>query len=96
MSDEEDPVKETRTAYRASEYVALDKEDPRTPLRGVPYLVNESGERTAVVISLKEWGELWEDFYDVLVSESRKDEPTIPWQRLKTEFANEESMSGDV
>ena len=29
---------------------------------------------------LKEWGEIWEDFCDVLVSESCKDEPTVAWE----------------
>ena len=55
-------------------------------LKGIQYLVDESGQRTAVVISLEEWGELWEDFYDVLVSESRKDEPAVSWAELKAEF----------
>jgi hypothetical protein len=62
-----------------------------TTLKGVQYLVDDSGKRTAVVISLEEWGEIWEDFYDILVSESRKDEPTINWETLKAELANEES-----
>lgn len=42
-----------------------------TTVKGIQYLVDESGERVAAVINLKEWGELWEDFFDVLVSESR-------------------------
>ncbi len=56
-----------------------------TMLKGVQYLVDSSGKRTAVVISLEEWGELWEDFYDVLVSESREDEPAVDWETLKAE-----------
>jgi hypothetical protein len=62
-----------------------------TTLKGVQYLVDASGKRTAVVISLEEWGEIWEDFYDVLVSESRKGEPTVDWEILKAELANAES-----
>ncbi len=65
-------------------------------LKGVQYLVDDSGKRTAVVISLEEWGELWEDFYDVLVSESRKDEPAVAWETLKAELESEESTSGSV
>lgn len=53
--------------------------------KGIQFLVDESGQRTAVVLSLEEWGELWEDIYDVLVSESRKDEPTVDWEELKAE-----------
>jgi hypothetical protein len=48
--------------------------------------VDESGERVAVVIDLKEWGDLWEDFFDVLVSESRKEEFTVDWETLKVEI----------
>jgi len=65
-------------------------------LKGVQYLVDDSGECVAAVISLKEWGALWEDFYDVLVSESRKNEPTFSWETLKVELASEGSMSGNV
>ena len=57
-------------------------------LKGVQYLVDGSGKHTAVVISLEEWGAIWEDFYDVLVSESRRDEPTIVWETLKAELAS--------
>ena len=39
-----------------------------------------------MLIDLEQWGELWEDFYDVLVSESRKNEPTVPWSELKAEM----------
>lgn len=58
-------------------------------LKGVQYLVDGSGKRTAVVLSLEEWGELWEDFYDVLVSEARKDEPIVSWETLKEEIEND-------
>jgi len=65
-------------------------------LKGVQYLVDGSGKRIAVVISLEEWGEIWEDFYDALVSESRRDEPTVAWETLKAELASEASTSGNV
>jgi hypothetical protein len=64
-------------------------------LKGVQYLVDGSGKRTAVVISLEEWGEAWEDFYDVLVSESRKDEPTVAWETLKAELESRAFSCGE-
>jgi len=67
-----------------------------TTLKGVQYLVDSSGKRTAVVISLEEWGEIWEDIYDVLVSESRKDEPTVAWETLKAELESEAPTSDNV
>ena len=70
--------------------------DSAVALKGVQYLVDSSGKRTAVVISLEEWGEIWEDFCDVLVSESRKDEPTVAWETLKTELESEVSSRGGV
>jgi len=44
-------------------------------MNGISYLVNEQGERTAVVIDLALHGELWEDFYDILTAEAGKNEP---------------------
>ncbi len=43
--------------------------------------------KTAVIFNLEEWGEFWEDFYDILVSESRQGEPTVSWDELKAEAA---------
>ena len=54
-------------------------------MKGVEFVVDDSGKKRAVLIDLEQWGDLWEDFYDVLVSESRKNEPTVPWSELKAE-----------
>jgi hypothetical protein len=58
-------------------------------MKGIQFVIDDSGEKRAVMIDLKEWGELWEDFYDILVSESRKNEPTVPWNELKAEMEQE-------
>ncbi len=42
-------------------------------MKGIQYLVDDTGKKTAVVIDLQQWGELWEDFQDILVSRSRHD-----------------------
>jgi len=55
-------------------------------MKGVEFVVDDSGKKKAVLIDLEQWGDLWEDFYDVLVSESRKNEPTVPWTELKAEM----------
>jgi hypothetical protein len=55
-------------------------------MRGVNYIVDDTGKRKAVMIDLADWGKLWEDFQDVIVSESRKSEPTIAWNTLKAEL----------
>ena len=55
-------------------------------VEGVQFVVDDTGRKTAVIISLEKWGELWEDIYDALVSESRRGEPTVPWEELKAEM----------
>jgi oligoribonuclease NrnB/cAMP/cGMP phosphodiesterase (DHH superfamily) len=44
-------------------------------MRGVQYVTDEKGEKTAVLIDLKKNGELWEDFYDYMISRERENEP---------------------
>jgi hypothetical protein len=55
-------------------------------MKGIQYVSDESGKKTAVLISLEEYEAVWEDVYDILVSESRKNESTIPWKRIRTEI----------
>jgi len=43
-------------------------------MRGVQFLVDDDGEKTAVLIDLKKNAQLWEDFYDVAVAKSRSNE----------------------
>ncbi len=58
-------------------------------MQGVQFLVNEDGEKTAVLLDLREIGDLWEDFYDILVSRSRAQEVTVSWKTLETELDSE-------
>jgi len=55
-------------------------------MKGIDFIVDDKGKKKAVLIDLSEWGELWEDFYDVLVSESRKNEPRVSWEELEKEI----------
>jgi hypothetical protein len=54
-------------------------------IRGIEFIVDDSGKKKVVLIDLEHWGDLWEDFYDVLVSEARKNESTVSWNGLKLE-----------
>jgi hypothetical protein len=44
-------------------------------LEGIQFVTNAEGEQIAVLIDLKRYGELWEDFYDALIARQRADEP---------------------
>ena len=63
---------------------------------GVQFLINEKGEKTAVLLDLEQWGDLWEDFYDILVSRSRAEEETVSWSDLTAELEQEASSDGTV
>ncbi|QJB29323.1 hypothetical protein [Limnospira fusiformis] len=58
-------------------------------MKGIKFVVNEAGEKQAVLIDLAEWGELWEDFYDVLVAHAREQEEEVSWEELKQDIQAE-------
>ena len=57
-------------------------------MTGIRYLTDEDGRKIAVQIDLRQHAELWEEFEDVLVSESRRAEVSIPLDRVKAKLSN--------
>jgi len=55
-------------------------------MTGIQFVTDEKGRKTAVLIDLKKDGQVWEDFYDVLVSQSRRDEKGIPLEEVKADL----------
>jgi hypothetical protein len=49
-------------------------------MKGVHFVTDSDGKATAVQIDLEQWGELWEDIYDRMLIEQRKNEATVPWR----------------
>jgi hypothetical protein len=52
-------------------------------MKGVQFVVDTQGEKTAVVIDLKTHSELWEDFYDAALAKLRRKEPRESLQSVK-------------
>jgi hypothetical protein len=52
-------------------------------MKGIRYVVDNKGRRTAVILDLKIHRELWEDICDVLVAEKRLKEPRIPFAHVE-------------
>jgi hypothetical protein len=52
-------------------------------MTGINFLVNEKGDKRAVLIDLKKYGKLWEDFYDTLKVKKRKNEPRETLESVK-------------
>jgi hypothetical protein len=44
-------------------------------MNGINYVTNENGKRVAVQIDLSKYGDLWEDFYDIVTAKRRAKEP---------------------
>ena len=65
-------------------------------MEGIRYLVNEKQQPVAVQIDLEKYGELWEDFYDVLVAQARRQEESIPLEEVIEELKASGKLSQDV
>ncbi|MGI8654071.1 MAG: hypothetical protein ACR2LC_02500 [Pyrinomonadaceae bacterium] len=48
----------------------------------IKYITNETGEKTAVILSIKEFQELLEDINDLAAVAERRTEPTTPHNEL--------------
>lgn len=52
-------------------------------MKGVQFMVDSQGKKTAVVIDLRKHAELWEDFYDAAVAGQRRKEPRESLESVK-------------
>lgn len=55
-------------------------------MKGVTYITDDKNRKKAVVIEMKtleQYDEHLEDLFDVIIADSRKDEPTTPWEDVK-------------
>jgi len=52
-------------------------------MKGIQYVVDDDGQKTAVVIDLEQYGELWEDFYDAFTAAQRRHEPRESLTQVK-------------
>ncbi len=68
----------------------------RTPMEGINYLTDDKNEKIAVQIDLRKYGELWEDFYDSLIAELRKDEEKIPLEEVIRNLMANGKLTEDV
>ena len=58
------------------------------------YVVDERGERTAVILSVEEFEELLEDLHDLAVIAERREEPTVPFEELKRKLREDGLLQG--
>ena len=52
-------------------------------VKGINFLVDEGNEKQAVVIDLKKHRDLWEDFYDTLLTKEREKDPRETLEQVR-------------
>ncbi len=52
-------------------------------VKGVEFVIDDDGQKKAVLIDLKKHGEIWEDFYDTLRVKERESEPRESLKEVK-------------
>ena len=55
-------------------------------MTGIEFVIDESGEKSAVMIDLKKHSKLWEDFYDTLKVRAREDEQRESFKTVKNKL----------
>ena len=78
------PLRDTQTKAgdgKAAKRVIWDE-----TMSGIHYVTDEKGRKVAVQIDLKKYGAVLEDFWDGLVSESRRKEKGIPLEKIKADL----------
>ena len=62
-------------------------------MKGVSYITNKKNQKTAVVIdlkTLKKYDEQLEDLFDMIIAESRAEEPSVSWETVKKNLKRKE------
>ncbi len=55
-------------------------------MTGIQFVTDAKGRKVAVQINLKRYGAVLEDFWDGLISESRRNEKGIPLETIKADL----------
>lgn len=63
-------------------------------MEGIQFVTDDKGRKTAVLIDLKKYGELWEDFYDGLIAKRREDEPRESLDEVREKLRQQGKLNG--
>jgi hypothetical protein len=58
-------------------------------MKGISYITDDKNRKVAAVIDLKKYGQYWEDFYDYITAEMRKNEKKTSLEDFKKELKRE-------
>ncbi|HLF05518.1 MAG TPA: hypothetical protein VI855_09915 [Dehalococcoidia bacterium] len=63
-------------------------------MEGIRYVINDQGEKTAVLIDLEQHRQLWEDFCDVMLARQRAEEPRESLESVRKKLRKERRLDG--
>ena len=63
-------------------------------MTGIQFVTDEKGRKVAVQIDLKRHGAALQDFWDGLISESRRKEKAIPFEKVKASLVRRGRLRG--
>jgi hypothetical protein len=63
-------------------------------MQGIQFITDGKGRKKAVVIDLKKYGSQPENFWDGIISESRRGEKGIPWEQAKADLVKRDRLRG--
>jgi len=52
-------------------------------VKGIKFVIDDAGQKKAVLIDIKKYKEIWEDFYDALLVKERESEPRESLKEVK-------------
>jgi len=63
-------------------------------MSGIQFVIDDKGAKSAVIIDLNKYGDLWEDFYDTLIAYQRRKEPRETLHSVKKRLSREGKLDG--
>lgn len=63
-------------------------------MKGIQFVSDDKGRKVAVLIDLRKYGELWEDFYDSLLARARAEEPRETFDFVKKRLRHQGKLNG--
>jgi hypothetical protein len=58
-------------------------------VEGIQFVTDTDGQRVAVVLDLKRWGEVWEDIYDNAIADERAGEESTSLEDFEADLRAE-------